>query len=134
MLKLMRISEALGIETVAFVGDRQQLSSIDWGKSFAMVQAGGITMERMEQNVRINPENKQLLTVAALANNGRVAPRSRFLARTSPSIPSPHRKRPRPGWHCLQRTGQPPRSSPRAAKPAPRSTPRSRKGFCARGR
>ncbi|GLK45524.1 MULTISPECIES: MobF family relaxase [Novosphingobium] len=71
MLKLMRISEALGIETVAFVGDRQQLSSIDWGKSFAMVQAGGITMERMEQNVRINPENKQLLTVAALANNGR---------------------------------------------------------------
>ncbi|PNU05427.1 MobF family relaxase [Novosphingobium guangzhouense] len=71
MLKLMRISEALGIETVAFVGDRQQLSSIDWGKSFAMVQAGGITMERMEQNVRINPENKQLLTVAALANTGR---------------------------------------------------------------
>jgi len=71
MLKLMRISEALGIETMAFVGDRQQLSSIDWGKSFAMVQAGGITMERMEQNVRINPENKQLLTVAALANTGR---------------------------------------------------------------
>jgi|LADL02.1.fsa_nt_gi conjugative relaxase-like TrwC/TraI family protein len=71
MLKLMRISEALGIETMAFVGDRHQLSSIDWGKSFAMVQAGGITMERMEQNVRINPDNKQLLTVAALANTGR---------------------------------------------------------------
>ncbi|KPH63555.1 MobF family relaxase [Novosphingobium sp. ST904] len=71
MLKLMRIIEALGIGRVAFVGDRQQLSSIDAGKSFAMVQAGGITMARMEQNVRINPENKQLLTVAALANTGK---------------------------------------------------------------
>lgn len=71
MLKLMRITEALGIEKVAFVGDRQQLSSIDAGKSFAMVQAAGITMARMDQNVRINPENKQLLTVAALANTGR---------------------------------------------------------------
>ena len=71
MLKLMRITEALGIEKVAFVGDRQQLSSIDAGKSFAMVQAAGITMARMDQNVRINPDNKQLLTVAALANTGR---------------------------------------------------------------
>ncbi len=71
MLKLMRITEALGIEKVAFVGDRQQLSSIDAGKSFAMIQAAGITMARMDQNVRINPENKQLLTVAALANTGR---------------------------------------------------------------
>src|SRR3546814_3805209 len=52
MLKLHKISEALGVDKLVLVGDRQQLSSIDAGKSFAMIQAGGGTMARMDMNIR----------------------------------------------------------------------------------
>ena len=69
MLKLHRITEALGIDKFVLVGDRQQLSSIDAGKSFAMIQAAGGTMARMDENIRQRTDT--LRTVAALANVGR---------------------------------------------------------------
>src|SRR3546814_3443755 len=53
MLKLHQISAAMGVDKLVLVGDRQQLSSIDWGKAFAMIQAAGATMVRMTQNIRI---------------------------------------------------------------------------------
>ena len=77
MLKLHQIVDALGIDKLALVGDRQQLSSIDAGKAFAMIQAGGGTMARMDQNVRIGkpgqpltPQEEKLLVVAKLASRG----------------------------------------------------------------
>jgi len=69
MLKLHQITAALGVDKLVLVGDRQQLSSIDAGKAFAMIQAGGGTMARMEQNIRQRTD--QLRTVAALANIGK---------------------------------------------------------------
>ncbi|MDX3910965.1 MAG: MobF family relaxase [Sphingobium sp.] len=69
MLKLHQISDALGIDKLVLVGDRQQLSSIDAGKAFAMIQAGGGTMARMDENIRQRTD--QLRTVAALANIGK---------------------------------------------------------------
>ncbi|RSU72083.1 AAA family ATPase [Sphingomonas sp. S-NIH.Pt3_0716] len=69
MLKLHRITEALGVDKLVLVGDRQQLSSIDAGKSFAMIQAGGGTMARMDENIRQRTDT--LRTVAALANVGK---------------------------------------------------------------
>ena len=71
MLKLLTIAEALGIDKVAMVGDRQQLSSINAGKAFAMAQAGGATMARMDENIRQRTD--QLRTVAALANVGKAS-------------------------------------------------------------
>lgn len=69
MLKLHRISDALGVDKLVLVGDRQQLSSIDAGKSFAMIQSAGGTMARMDENIRQRTDT--LRTVAALANVGR---------------------------------------------------------------
>lgn len=69
MLKLHNIVEALGIDKLVLVGDRQQLSSIDAGKSFAMIQAAGGTMARMDENIRQRTDT--LRTVAALANVGK---------------------------------------------------------------
>ncbi|MAC57280.1 MAG: AAA family ATPase, partial [Novosphingobium sp.] len=69
MLKLHQITAALGVDKLVLVGDRQQLSSIDAGKAFAMIQAGGGTMARMDQNIRQRTD--QLRTVAALANIGK---------------------------------------------------------------
>ena len=69
MLKLHQITAALGVDKLVLVGDRQQLSSIDAGKAFAMIQAGGSTVARMDQNIRQRTD--QLRTVAALANIGK---------------------------------------------------------------
>ncbi|KKW90325.1 MobF family relaxase [Sphingobium chungbukense] len=69
MLKLHQISAVLGVDKLVLVGDRQQLSSIDAGKAFAMIQAAGGTMARMDQNIRQRTD--QLRTVAALANIGK---------------------------------------------------------------
>ena len=69
MLKMLTIAEALGIEKIALVGDRQQLLPIDAGKAFAMMQAAKIGMARMDENLR--QQTDQLKTVAALANVGR---------------------------------------------------------------
>ncbi|WP_337847876.1 MobF family relaxase [Sphingomonas sp.] len=71
MLKLHQIGAALGVGKLVLVGDRQQLSSIDAGKAFAMIQAGGGTLARMDENIRQRTD--QLRTVAALANIGRAS-------------------------------------------------------------
>ena len=68
MLKLHQITVALGVDKLVLVGDRQQLSSIDAGKSFALIQAGGGTTARMDENIRQRTD--QLRAVAALANIG----------------------------------------------------------------
>jgi conjugative relaxase-like TrwC/TraI family protein len=69
MLKMLTIAEALGIEKIALIGDRQQLLPIDAGKAFAMMQADKIGMARMDDNLR--QQTDQLRTVAALANVGK---------------------------------------------------------------
>jgi len=70
MKHLVGIANALGVEKLIMIGDRQQLSSIDMGKAFAMAQAGGIAMVRMDENLRQRTD--QLRTIAALANRGEV--------------------------------------------------------------
>ena len=77
MLKLHQITEALKIDKLVLVGDRQQLSSIDAGKAFAMIQAGGGTMARMDQNIR--QRTTLLRTVASLANAGKAGLAMRLL-------------------------------------------------------
>ncbi len=86
MLKVHQIVDALGIDKLALVGDRQQLSSIDAGKAFAMIQAGGGTMARMDQNVRIGKpgqpltsQEEKLLIVAKLASRGKSSEAMRVL-------------------------------------------------------
>ena len=69
MLKMLTIADALGVEKVALIGDRQQLLPIDAGKAFAMMQADKIGMARMDDNLR--QQTDQLRTVAALANIGK---------------------------------------------------------------
>ena len=49
MKHLVSIANALGVEKLIMIGDRQQLSSIDAGKAFAMAQADGIAMVRMDE-------------------------------------------------------------------------------------
>lgn len=68
MLRLHEVANLLGVDRLALVGDRKQLSAIDAGKAFALVQAGGATMARMDQNLR--QQTPELRTVAALANIG----------------------------------------------------------------
>ncbi|MGB3472116.1 MAG: MobF family relaxase [Erythrobacter sp.] len=68
MKHLVGIANALGVEKLILIGDRQQLSSIDMGKAFAMAQAGGIAMVRMDENLRQRTD--QLRTIAALSNRG----------------------------------------------------------------
>lgn len=70
MKHLVGIANALGVEKLIMIGDRQQLSSIDAGKAFAMAQADGIAMVRMDENLRQRTD--QLRTIAALANRGEV--------------------------------------------------------------
>ena len=70
MKHVVGIANALGVEKLIMIGDRQQLSSIDAGKAFAMAQADGIAMVRMDKNLRQRTD--QLRTIAALANRGEV--------------------------------------------------------------
>ncbi len=70
MKHLVGIANALGVEKLIMIGDRQQLSSIDAGKAFAMAQADGIAMVRMDESLRQRTD--QLRTIAALANRGEV--------------------------------------------------------------
>ena len=77
MLKLMTIADALGNERLREIGDRQQLQPIDRGKSFSGQQAAGVTMARMDENIRQRTD--QLRTVAALTNAGRASQALRVL-------------------------------------------------------
>jgi conjugative relaxase-like TrwC/TraI family protein len=69
MLKLVRIANLMEIEKLVLVGDRQQLLSIDAGKSFALIQAGGTSTVRMNENLR--QRTPELRAIAALTNDGR---------------------------------------------------------------
>ena len=69
MLSLIKIAEAFKLDGLHFIGDRQQLSAIDQGKTFAVAQAAGAPMARMDENIR--QRNSPLLTaVAGLSNEG----------------------------------------------------------------
>lgn len=68
MLHLTCIANALGVDRLVLIGDRQQLASINAGKAFALAQAAGISLARMDENLRQRTD--QLRTVAALANRG----------------------------------------------------------------
>ena len=70
MKHLVGIANALGVDRFLMIGDRQQITAVDAGKAFALAQAGGITMARMDENLRQRTE--QLRTVAALTNRGEV--------------------------------------------------------------
>jgi ATP-dependent exoDNAse (exonuclease V) alpha subunit len=70
MKHLVGIANALGVDRFLMIGDRQQITAVDAGKAFALAQAGGITMARMDENLRQRTE--QLRTVAALTNRGAV--------------------------------------------------------------
>ena len=69
MLKLIEITHALDLDGLHFIGDRQQLSAIEQGKSFALAQAHGAPIARMDENLR--QKGSPLLTaVAGLTNEG----------------------------------------------------------------
>lgn len=70
MKHLVGIANALGVDRLAMIGDRQQITAVDAGKAFAIAQEGGISMARMDENLRQRTE--QLRTVAALTNRGAV--------------------------------------------------------------
>lgn len=67
-LKLEQLANLLGVEKLALIGDRQQLSSIDAGKAFALVQAAGVAIARMAENLRQRTDT--LRTVAGLSDRG----------------------------------------------------------------
>lgn len=69
MLKLTEIAQALSLDGLHFIGDRQQLSAIEQGKSFAVAQAAGAPMARMDENIR-QRNSPLLLAVAGLSNEG----------------------------------------------------------------
>ena len=70
MKHLVGIANALGVDRFLMIGDRQQITAVDAGKAFAIAQAGGITLARMDENLRQRTD--QLRTVAALTNLGQV--------------------------------------------------------------
>lgn len=69
MASLTHIANLLQIDKLVLVGDRQQLLSIDAGKSFALAQAGGAATTRMDQNLRQRTDEMRI--VAGLANRGK---------------------------------------------------------------
>jgi ATP-dependent exoDNAse (exonuclease V) alpha subunit len=123
MLKLHSIVEALGVDKLVLVGDRQQLSSIDAGKSFAMIQAAGGTMARMDENIRQRTDT--LRTVAALANVGKAGEAMKVLGdNVHESANPPEEAADR--WLALGRTTVPRPRCLRLAESAPSSTSASR--------
>lgn len=69
MLKLVETAKALSLDGLHFIGDRQQLSAINQGKSFAVAQSAGAPMARMDENLR-QAGSPLLLAVAGLSNEG----------------------------------------------------------------
>lgn len=69
MLKLIEIAHALDLDGLHFIGDRQQLSAIEQGKSFALAQANGAPIARMDENLR-QKQSPLLTAVAGLTNEG----------------------------------------------------------------
>jgi conjugative relaxase-like TrwC/TraI family protein len=71
MASLTTVANLLELDKLVLVGDRQQLLSIDAGKSFAVAQAGGAATSRMDDNLRQRTD--EMRTVAALTNRGRAS-------------------------------------------------------------
>ena len=70
MASLTSLANVLGLDKLVLVGDRQQLLSIDAGKSFALSQVRAFTA-RMLENLRQRTD--EMKTVAALTNRGRAS-------------------------------------------------------------
>jgi conjugative relaxase-like TrwC/TraI family protein len=71
MASLTTIANLLELDKLVLVGDRQQLLSIDAGKSFAIAQAGGAATSHMDENLRQRTD--EMRTIAALTNCGRAS-------------------------------------------------------------
>ena len=68
MRHLVGIANALGVDKLLLVGDRQQIQPIDAGKAFSLIQSSDVALARMDENLRQRTD--QLRTVAALTNVG----------------------------------------------------------------
>lgn len=77
MHALTSLANKAGVDKLVLVGDRQQLLSIDAGKSFALTQAGGISTARMDENLR--QRTPELRAIAALTNKGSAGEAVRML-------------------------------------------------------
>ncbi len=69
MLRVQSIVERLEIDKAPFIGDRNQLSAIEQGKMFAVIQAAGHATVRMDENIR-QRGSPLLMAVAGLSNEG----------------------------------------------------------------
>lgn len=76
-LKLMQIADALGLQRMAFVGDKKQIGAIDAGKPFEVQQAAGLPTARMNQNLR--QRSQRMKTAAKAAYEGRISETVRML-------------------------------------------------------
>lgn len=70
-LKLMQIADALGVQRMAFVGDKKQIGAVDAGKPFEVQQAAGLPTAQMSQNLRQRSET--LKEAAKAAYEGRIS-------------------------------------------------------------
>lgn len=70
-LKLIEIANQREVARLVFVGDSRQLSAVDAGKPFALVQEAGIATATMDANLRARDETVR--AVAAAAQTGEVA-------------------------------------------------------------
>jgi conjugative relaxase-like TrwC/TraI family protein len=77
MLKLNEIAHGYGI-SLHYIGDRQQLSATEQGKSYAVAQEHGAPMARMDDNLR-QANSPLLLAVAGLTNEGYASAAIRLL-------------------------------------------------------
>lgn len=84
MASLTRIANFLQLDKLVLVGDRQQLLSIDAGKSFAVAQSSASTA-RMDHNLRQRTD--QMRTVAGLANRGQAGEALKVLGSAVISTP-----------------------------------------------
>lgn len=69
MNNLATIANALGVDRLVMIGDRQQLQAIDAGKAFSLVQSHDPAMARMDISLRQKTEHMQ--QVATLTREGK---------------------------------------------------------------
>jgi conjugative relaxase-like TrwC/TraI family protein len=69
MLRVQGIAERLEVDKAPFIGDRNQLSAIEQGKMFAVIQAAGHPTVCMDENIR-QRNSPLLMAVAGLSNEG----------------------------------------------------------------
>ena len=86
MLSVLKIANAAGVDRLVLVGDRKQLLPIEAGKSFALVQAGGIATATMQENLR--QKTPELQAAAALSKAGKTGEALRLLGDTTREGPN----------------------------------------------